>query len=243
MSWQTLSLHFKQQYDGAFRYLDRCGEFMLAAIDEMNFLPGDPKPTGAKLEIPERGLTAGVDTLELAAAQEMPGNDGEFFLETCVGLASLVERHFQPKRITRNGFACKSFWPISNPDTLLQTSLQFGGDAHSELAKKLGMVPAHKRLDFNFTSGSMDSHVLLHPVTFEKVSVNRHNPSFRASTTQKEKVERLNKFTERFNIPLSHALMLEIDLVEIDPPQRSLEQHFKELNQHTEALREQFTIR
>lgn len=40
MSWQTLSLHFKQQYDGAFRYLDRCGEFMLAAVDEMNFLPG-----------------------------------------------------------------------------------------------------------------------------------------------------------------------------------------------------------
>ena len=57
MSWQTLSFHFKQQYDGAFRYLDRCGEFMLAAVEQMNFLPGDPKPIGAKLEIPERGLS------------------------------------------------------------------------------------------------------------------------------------------------------------------------------------------
>jgi len=95
---------------GAFRYLDRCGEFMLAAVEQMNFLPGDAKPTGAKLEIPELGLTAAVDTLELVAAQEMPGSDDEFFLKTCVGLAALVNEHFQPTSIIRNGFACKSYW-------------------------------------------------------------------------------------------------------------------------------------
>jgi hypothetical protein len=242
MSWQTLSLHFKQQYDGAFRYLDRCGEFMLAAVDQMNFIPDDPKPTGAKLEIPERGLTAGVNTLDLVAAQEIPGNDDQFFLNTCVGLAALVSVHFQPKRIIRNGFACKSYWPIPNADTLLATSLQFGGNAHADLGKQLGMVPAHKRLDFNFTSGSMDLHVLLHPVTFEKVSVNRHNPNFKASSVQKERVERLNKFADRFSVHLSHALLLEIDLMEVDPPQRSLEQHFNELKRHTDMLRKQFIV-
>lgn len=242
MSWQTLSLHFKQQYDGAFRYLDRCGEFMLAAVDKMNFLPGDPKPTGAKLEIPERGLSAAVDTLELVAAQEMPGSDDEFFLNTCVGLAALVNEHFQPKRIIRNGFASKSFWPIPNADTLLATSLKFGGNAHADLGKQLGMVPAHKRLDFNFTSGSMDLHVLLHPVTFEKVSVNHHNANFTASSVQKERVERLNKFADHFSIHLSHALLLEIDLMEVDPPQRSLEQHFNELKRYTDMLRKQFIV-
>ena len=209
----------------------------------MNFLPGDTKPVGAKLEIPERGLTAGVDTLELAAAQEMPGSDDKFFVDTCVGLAALVEKHFQPKRIIRNGFACKSYWPMTNADALLATSLQFGGTAHTELGKVLGMVPAHKRLDFNFSSGSMDLHVQLHPVTFEKVSVNRHNPNFKASSTQKERVERLNQFADRFNIQLSHALMLEVDLMEVDPPQRSLEQHFNELKCYTDMLRKQFTVK
>lgn len=243
MSWQTLSLHFKQQYDGAFRYLDRCGEFMLAAVDQMNFLPGDPKPTGAKLEIPERSLTAGVDTLELVAAQEMPGTEDRFFVDTCVGLAALVEKHFQPKRVIRNGFACKSYWPITNADTLLETSLQFGGNAHAELGKLLGMVPAHKRLDFNFLSGSMDLHVQLHPVTFEKLTVNRHNPNFKASSIQKERVERLNKFADRFTVHLSHALMLEVDLMEVDPPQRSLEEHFSEVRRYTELLRKQFTVK
>ena len=242
MSWQTLSLHFKQQYDGAFRYLDRCGEFMLAAVDKMDFLPGEAKPIGAKLEIPERGLSAAVDTLELVAAQEMPGSDDEFFLKTCVGLAGLVSEHFQPKRIIRNGFACKSFWPIPNADTLLATSLTFGGNAHAELGKHLGMVPAHKRLDFNFTSGSMDLHVLLHPVTFEKVSINRHNPNFKASSIQKERVERLNKFADRFDVQLNHALMLELDLMEVDPPQRSLKEHFSELKRYTDMLRKHFSV-
>lgn len=242
MSWQTLSLHFRQQYDGAFRYLDRCGEFMLAAVEEMNFLPGDTKPIGAKLEIPERGLIASVDTLELVVAQEMPSGLDEFFLNTCVGLAALINEHFHPKRIIKNGFACKSYWAIPNADSLLAISLKFGGDAHAELGKQLGMVPAHKRLDFNFTSGSMDLHVLLHPVTFEKVSVNRHNPNFKASSVQKERVERLNKFADHFSVHLSHALLLETDLMEVDPPQHSLKQHFNELTRYTDLLRKQYIV-
>src|SRR2546426_11487522 len=103
MSWRTLSRHFKQQYDGAFRYLDRCGEFMLAAVEKLNFQPGDAKPIGAKLEIPEHGLVATVDTLELVVVQELP-EDEEFFLKTCLGLSELVNEHFKPNRITRNGF-------------------------------------------------------------------------------------------------------------------------------------------
>jgi len=104
------------------------------------------------------------------------------------------------------------------------------------------MVPAHKRLDFNFTSGSMDLHVLLHPVTFEKVSVNRYTPKFKASSVQKERVERLNKFADRFSVELRHALLLELDLMEVDPPQRSLDRHFGDLQRYTGTLRNQFTV-
>ncbi len=240
MSWQTLSLHFKQEYDGAFRYLDRCGEFMLAAVDKLDFLPGEIKPSGAKLEIPERGLTATVDTLELVIAQEMPGADHESFLKSCEDLSELVNEHFQPKRRIRNGFACKSYWPIPNANTLLAVSLRFGGEVHNELGKQLGMVPEHKRLDFNFTSGSMDLHVLLQPVTFDKVSVSRQNPNLKATSVQKERIERRNKFAEKLDVHLSHALMLEVDLMEIDPPEHSLRRHFTELMRYTTLLRSQF---
>lgn len=243
MSWRTLSLHFKQQYDGGYRYLDRCGEFMLDAVDRMGFMPGDIKPTGAKLEIPEKGLSAGLDAVELVASQDMPGSDDEFFVRTCIGLAELANQHFQPKRIIRNGWACKSFWPFTNAEQLLAATLKFDGNEHAELGKLLGMIPAHKQLDFNFRSGSFDFHVHLHAVTFEKVSVSRHNPSFKASADQKQRVERLNRFADRINEPLSHAMLLELDLMEVDPPKSALEMQYAELGRMTKILRQRFTVR
>src|SRR5437899_3145583 len=99
MTWQTLSLHFKQTFEGGFRYFDRCGEFMLEAVERLNCIPGEIKPTGAKLEIPEHGLTAIVDATELAAAQEIPGDDAGFFLKTCMELATLSHKHFAPRRV------------------------------------------------------------------------------------------------------------------------------------------------
>lgn len=242
MSWQTLSLHFKQTYDGAYRYLDKCGEFMLSAVKEMDFIPGEIKPVGANLEMPERGLKVGVDALELVVTQELPGKDEDFFIQMCVGLADLATKHFEPVGIIRNGFASKSMWPMSDPDLLLATSLKFGGDAHVGLGKLVGMVPAHKRVDCNFTSGSLDLHVLLHPVTFEKVSVSRHTPSFKSSQVQKQRAQRLNKSADRFATPLNHALMLEVDLIEVDPPENVLKQHFSDLKRHTDALRKEFTV-
>ncbi len=243
MAWQTLSLHFKQTYDGAYRYLDRCGEFMLAAVEKMNFMPGEPKPTGAKLEIPERGLNATIDALELAVVQELPDDNGEFFFKTCSNLAALAAEHFTPKRVLRNGFASKSYWPMPTAESPLAASLTFGDAFHVELGKSLGMVPAHKKIDCNFSSGSMDLHILLHPVTFEKISVNRHTANFKASSAQKQRVDRLNKFADRFSVPLSHALMLELDLMEAEPPQGPMDKHFNELKRQTELLRNKFVIK
>lgn len=243
MAWQTLSLHFKQQYDGAYRYLDRCGEFMLEAEEQMDFMPGDIKPTGAKLEIPEKGLAAGIDALELTASQEIPGEDDSFFGGICLALADLAQKHFQPRGIIRNGWACKSFWAFSNAEQLLASTLKFGGNEHAAIGQLLGMIPAHKQLDFNFSSGSLDFHVHLHAVTFEKVSISRHNPSFKASKTQKHKTERLNRFADRFNEPLSHALLLELDLMEIDPPETALEKQYAELSRLNKILRQHFTLK
>ena len=52
MTWQTFSLHFKQTYEGGYRYLDRCGEFISEAVERLDFIPEDAKPTAAKLRTP-----------------------------------------------------------------------------------------------------------------------------------------------------------------------------------------------
>jgi hypothetical protein len=216
---------------------------MLAAVEKMDFMPVEPKPTGAKLEIPERGLTATIDSSELAVVQELPDDNGEFFFKMCSELTVLAVDHFTPKQVIRNGFASKSYWPMLNAESPLAASLTLGDAFHVELGKSLGMVPAHKKIDCNFSSGSMDLHVLLHPVTFEKISVNRHTANFKASSAQKQRVDRLNKFADRFNVPLSHALMLELDLTEAEPPQGTMDKHFNELKRQTELLKNRFVIK
>ena len=58
-----------------------------------------------------------------------------------------------------------------------------------------------------------------------------------------QRVDRLNKFADRFSVPLSHALMLELDLMEAEPPQGLMDRHYNELKRQTELLRDKFAIK
>ncbi len=205
-------------------------------------MPGDTKPAGAKMEIPERGIKSTVDAAEIFLLQELPSEGDADFLSICMSVSRLASKHFQPTRITSNGFAWRAFWPLQTADAALAASLHFADEKQLQLGKLLGMVPRDKRLDFNFSSGSMVFHVVLEAITFEKIAVNRHNASFSASTAQKERVARLNKSAERFSVHLSHALMLDLDLIEADPPQDSLKTHFEQLSRYAASLKKHFTF-
>jgi hypothetical protein len=181
MAWQTLSIHFKQTFKGGWRYLDHCGEFMLAACDSMDFMAIEAKPTSAALDIPERGISAGVDSAALVVTQELPEDSGEFFLKIFTGMSSLADYHFKPQAIITNGLATKSLWPTPDAEKALASTLKLGDSFGVDLAKAVNMVSAFKKLDYNFASGSLELHVVVQAVTFEKISLTRHNPSFQAS--------------------------------------------------------------
>ena len=241
MAWKTLSLHFKQTYEGGYRYLDKCGEFMLAATERMNFITSEAKPTGAKMEIPEQGVHAGCDCLSLSVTQELPVDDGTYFLDLCKGLVELAMSHFVPKSVFKNGFLWKSYTPYAKASDMLAASLKYGGTFHEELAKAVGMVPENKNLDYFFVSGSKDLHVVLQPVTFERLNLPRRNVDARATKDQKSRVDRFNEFAERVGGTLSHGLVLDVDLMENDPPKASsLDKHFEELRQKTNLMRKLF---
>jgi hypothetical protein len=242
MSWHTFSLHFKQTYEGGYRYLDKCGEFMIEAVGRLDLIPGDIKPTGAKLEIPEKGIVANVDSQDLIVRQDLPEDDGTLFFETAQQLAGLAAKHFSPKRIQKNGFANKLYWRMPSSEAALKASLALGDKFHLDLAKLVGMVPTRKGWDCHFTSGSTDFHVAVQPVTFEQVTLHKHTADFQASPQQRRRVERLNLNTQRFQGDFSHALMLELDLLEFDPPEQSLPKHFADLQQKSTLLAKQFQI-
>lgn len=112
MGWKPFSLHFKQVYDGGYRYLDRCGELMLAAEDQLLLMPEDVSPSGCKMTLPETGISVTVGTSELAVAQEFAKDDGGEFLDLCEALERLVLEMFTPRHVESNGFASKSYWSM-----------------------------------------------------------------------------------------------------------------------------------
>jgi hypothetical protein len=229
MSWQAFSFHFKQVYEEGYRYLDRCGEFMIQAVNDMDFMPGEIQVTGAKLEKPELGIKAAIDSNELVVTQEQP-DDGKDFLRACDDLSKLAANLFQPRRVWSNGFAYKAYWPFGSPEAVLKASLSLGENYEAELAKVFGMVASHKHLDYYFAAGSYEFRVNIQPVTFERVAIARFNPDFRSSPERRRRIERLNKRAERIKTGVAHALMLDLDLIEHEPPTPpDLQKHFDQL--------------
>jgi hypothetical protein len=76
MAWQPLNLHFRQIFDGGYRYLDRTGDFMVAAESEHDLVPGEIQVTGAKLEKPEDSISIAVNSKEIRAQQDFPSDGG-----------------------------------------------------------------------------------------------------------------------------------------------------------------------
>jgi hypothetical protein len=226
--WQPFSFHFKQVYDEGYRYLDRCGEFLIQAINKLDFIPGEAQVIGAKLEKPELGIKASIDSNELTLTQEQP-TDGKEFFEASEGLAKLAIELFEPGRVSTNGFAYRAYWPFTSPEAALRGSLSLDDEYQTELEKVFGMVASHKQLDCHFAAGSYELTVNIQPVTFERVAVARYNPDFRASPGRRKWIERQNKRADRIKAGVGHALMLLLDLVEHEPPALSLPRHFEQL--------------
>jgi len=243
VSWQPFSFHFKQAYEEGYRYLDKCGEFMVHAVDEMDFLPGEIQITSAQLQKPEVGIKAAVNSSDLTVTQEQPG-DGKDFLGACDGLSRLAMGLFRPRRVWSNGFLCKMYWPFNSPEAALKASLTLGDEYQIKLERTFGMKASHKHLDYHFAAGSYEFRVNIQPVTFNQVTVARFNPQFGSSPEQRSRIERLNKQAERLKTGVAHALMLDLDLIEHEPPEPpDLEKHFEQLLKAKRSAIELFGIR
>jgi hypothetical protein len=216
---------------------------MVHAVNTMGFLPGDTLVTGAKLEKPELGIKATVDTSNLFVSQEQPDGGEEFFL-ACEELSGLATGMFEPRAVWSNGFAYKAYWAFSSPEAALKASLTLVENSQEGLAKSFGMVPSHKHLDYSFASGSSELQVNIQPVTFERVAVAHYNPDFRSSPGRKEQIKRLNQRADRVKGGVAHALMLHLDMVEHEPPPPpGMRRHFDQLMKSISIATDIFRIR
>lgn len=232
MPFRRHALFFKQDFVGGYRYLDRCGEFLARAEDEMGMMPGgEQTPSGGILENPELGLKLEVNTLMLRLSQEFPEVGAEAtFLKHAEYFSALYHELFTPRAVERNGVAVQCFLPFEAIDVAERESLQGDADGLAALGVGLGMVPASRIREYRFVSGSKNLRVKSHPATFERVQGILKNAVGLATARQKQIIGRQNSGVKRIlEQSLKHALFVDLDLTEDNPPENSIQQLVEEV--------------
>ncbi len=223
MPWTHFTRRYVLQFEGGYRYLDHCGEFMIEAEETLDLLPAeDARPTGARLEKPEEGVTVTLDASQLTVVQEFGGEVDEPFVALCEPLAVLATKHIEPRAVRSRAFRLLSFLPMGSLDEAMRYVLRVGGEHQTELGRALQMTPSHKKIDYVFTSGNVDVNVVLSATTFESVTVRRLAAGVRASERQKKRIERVNLAADRLQLPTKYVAMLEIGATEYAPPSGEL---------------------
>ena len=234
--WTVGGRFFKQSYEGGYRYLDKCGEFMLLAEDRFDFIPNeDVRPTGCTMYLPEAGVEMQLNTVELTLRQMGPGHDEAAFLKLVSEVPSEVKSVIAPKTIIRNGIAVSLFKRLSEEESFKQARGTWG-EFEFQIADKIGMNPEFKNIDLVFTSGSYRVNIKLHPSSIRSPSTSIQVAQFQDSRTKREHIQRRNEMNRRSHIEAGHGLVCDIDLMEEMPPVDSLEKHWAELNRITSQI-------
>jgi len=76
--WTVWQFQFDQVFDGAYRYLDRCDEFMSIVREKHGFMPTSVNPNGCDMESPEFGLRLHVATNNLVLTCVNPAKRDAF---------------------------------------------------------------------------------------------------------------------------------------------------------------------
>ena len=247
MNWIDFNFSFRQQYDGGYRYLDKCGEFLIEAEAKHGFMLNDIKPAGGSLQLPEESIDVQVDSAALNISQENP--KFETLLDKAKILTDLVLRHFGPVNIEMNVVNLKSYWPIHSIDELAKTlkvsKMFFKKEEKPDfdiLADAVGMIPAYRNDSFAFKSGSKDLIVNLSTFTFTSTQKKNFNAVFNSTEREQKRISRINARTARFVEPPPYGFMLEVVLREVKPPENGVDSLFEDAMKKLRILKELYKL-
>lgn len=214
---EEYQIQFDQNYDGAYRYLDRCGEFMAKARDALGFTTVSATPTGCSMEIPEQGLQlkASIDFLQLACNQP-EYSDG--LIKAAEFCSEQVVKLFEPRLIVQNQIVSRSIWRTKTLEEsyklslgiLEETSLGHFGDI-------LQMTPVNQECFYSFQSGSRRAHVRLQPISINILVAERKLPLPGVSKAYADYLWNKEKSLQTNPPRPTYGLGLEVTIIEAEP--------------------------
>ncbi|HEY5741609.1 MAG TPA: hypothetical protein VIS99_03630 [Terrimicrobiaceae bacterium] len=239
MSWVDFSRRYHLKLEGGYRYLDSCGAFMIEAEESLDLIPSeDTKPTGARMEKPEQGVIVTLDASQINVQEEMSGSGDEAFVSLALTVGDLALRHVEPRSVAARTFRLSSFLPADTVEQAMSYTVEVNKARLTEWADRIGMSPSHQKLDYVFSSGSLDVNVVLSVTTFENITVQRLATRPRASKWQQKRAERFNLRADNLHVPAHHVVMLEVGISEFDPPSEGGKALFEQLRKIDRLIKE-----
>lgn len=237
-----MNLHFRQTFLQGYRYLDRCGEFMVRAEKELDFIPSDARPIGAKLAIPEKAIELQVDTESLALVQSNPSlaEFGEF-RELCINAGALAVECFDVPATDRLGFACISICTLG-PNEAQRASQKVVETGDTVLGRNLDMISTQLELSERFTSGSRELMVKTTPIAYSHRPTTVEPVAFGVSNSRRKRAGRFEKAAARkSSLSSGHGLQLYVDLMEDQPADNQTGILFDDMVKYWQTLQSALT--
>jgi hypothetical protein len=161
--WEEWQIQFEEVYDGAYRYVDRCGEFMSAAREKFGFMPNAINPSGCDMEAPDYGLHLRASSENLIILCSNPAHRAEF-IEASVYCSKKANELFEPFSVHHDRFISRQCKFPKTSEESFKMSLECISHDINAFAKVLSMTPFVQDRAFTFQSGSQQIYVKLNPI-------------------------------------------------------------------------------
>ena len=214
------TLQFQQVFDGAYRYLDHCGEFMDTVRKELNFMHLGVNPSGCDMESSDSSirLQASIDNIVLTASEP----DGpKQLVKTADFCCSAARRIFQPFSVEYNRLTLSTHIRTATLEESFRLSLEYLPGVPQDMSKALDLSPYNQDLNFVFQSGSHRIQVHLYPAAINLPMQERRLPVLGYPKTHGKHLLRREKKLEQAPQQPFYVLNLEISVIENDPVEDS----------------------
>lgn len=235
-NWEVFNYSCNFTYLGGYRFLDHCGEFLVRAENELQFLPKeDAAPTGASMMWPEEQMECALNADRLEIVQIHPTSGVQTFVETCDAFASLAREVIRPEATAVMACGCASFLRLPSEEAALKASLAF---AHSaELDLNLDMSLREAELRRTYRSGSCDMILHARPVSFRHRQGATQLPAFDAHEGVRRRASRINEGQRKTaDIQAGYGLHLSLVLREYEPAENGIEKLFKKVLEYRKDI-------
>jgi hypothetical protein len=213
---EEYQIQFDVSLDGAYLYIDRCGEFMRIARKEFGFVPLAVNPTGCNMEAPDIALQlqASGDAIILTCTN--PKFAGALFKAAEIFASAAIEL-FDPFSVEHFRLTSRSIRRTATMEESFKQSIKFFPSQIDAFGEIFNLPALNQDIAFSYESGTRRFHFKISPVAFNVTAIERKLPILGTPKGYGEFLLRKERSVRNNAAQPGYGLGLELSLLETNP--------------------------